>query len=324
VRVLIIGGTRFVGRHLAQQALARGHASVLFNRGHTGAELFPEADHVRGDRRAGGLDQLAGERFDVVFDTSAYHPDDVAATAPLATGVGRYVLVSTASVYRDPIPRHADETAAVWTLPNPLPREFSTPEEYGGLKAACEASAKALYGDRTLIVRPGLVVGPHDYTDRLTSWIRRMQTREVLLAGEPDQPVQLIDARDLADWMIRAAAAGASGVFNAVGPQRPLTFRALLARAATVLKVDAQVVWAGDRFLTDHDTVLPLWIPRADHAFFEISNASALAAGLVLRPITDTLSDVATWADTRPNDEADAVGDREDELLAELETGRST
>jgi len=299
VRILVIGGTRFVGRYIAQEALSRGHQLVLFNRGRTNPDLFPEATHVRGDRKTGGLELLAGQSFDAVFDTAAYHPDDVSATASLASQVAHYSLVSTVSVYRDPVARLADETAPLWTLDGPLPSEFSTVEEYGGLKAQCEVKASQIYAERALIIRPGLIIGPHDYTDRLTSWIRRLHHRKALLAGEADQPIQVIDVRDLAEWMIRVAESHVSGVYNAVGPEKPITFKDLLASAAEAIGASARVVWAGDRFLAGHAVALPLWLPRRDHSFFELSSARALASGLTFRDLTHTLNDVKVWADSR-------------------------
>ena len=319
MRVLIIGGTRFVGRHVAQEALTRGHEVVLFNRGQTNPELFPEALRVRGNRRSGGLAQLSGQTFDAVFDTAPYHPDDVAASATIAAGVRHYCLISSISVYRDPVPKHADESAPVWMLAGPLPQEFSTPEEYGALKAQCEIKAQEMYDDRALIVRPGLVAGPYDYTDRLTSWLRRLAARDVVLAGEPDQPIQLIDVRDLAFWLVGAAESRTGGVFNATGPAQPISFADLLATAADVCGSQPRIVWAGDSFLGERDLALPLWIPRSDHAFFEMSNARALGAGLSLRPLTETLLDVKAWDDSRsPREEPALTAAMEDALLAEL------
>ncbi|MDQ2894074.1 MAG: NAD-dependent epimerase/dehydratase family protein [Actinomycetota bacterium] len=323
MRVLVIGGTRFVGRHLTHAALARGHDVVLFNRGQTNAELFPEAVTVHGDRRAGGLDQLFGESFDAVFDTAAYYPDDVIATAAIAPGVAHYALVSTVSVYRDPLSRHADETSPLWEIQEPLPKSFATPEEYGALKARCEAKAAEIYSGRALIVRPGLIIGPHDYTDRLTSWLRRLSTRDSVLGGEADQPLQLIDVRDVAEWMIQAAEAGVRGIFNAVGPDIATSFADFISIAASVCGADVRVVWAGDRFLGDHDVAVPLWIPREDHPFFELANARARAAGLSLRPLDTSIADVKVWNDARPgHSELTLSTAREDELLGKLSSER--
>ncbi len=319
MRVLVIGGTRFVGRYIVHAALARGHQVVLFNRGRTHPELFPEAVKVHGDRKAGGLDQLAGESFDAVFDTAAYHPDDVAAGAPLAPGIAHYSLVSSISVYRDPVSRRADETAPVWQLEGPLPREFTTPEEYGALKAQCEVRASEIYAGRTFIVRPGVIIGPHDYTDRLTSWLRRLAVRDRVLAGAADQPLQVIDVRDVAEWMIRAAESRVTGVFNAVGPAEPMSFADFLSAAVTTCETNVRVVWAGDRFLADHNVALPLSIPRADHAFFELSLARAREAGLTLRPLSESLADVKAWDDARTDREEPALSvAQEDGLLARL------
>lgn len=299
MRILIIGGSRFLGRFLAQAALSRGHEVVLFNRGQTNPGLFPEAAHVRGDRRAGGLQRLAGQEFDAVFDTSAYHPSDVLATELLTHGIGHYSLVSTTSVYRDPVPKCAGETAPLFTISGPVPAEFSTPEVYGALKALCEGATSQLYGERALVVRPGLIVGPHDYTDRLTSWIRRIRTRDVVIAGEPNQPLQLIDVRDLADWMMRAAESMLSGIYNAVGPATPLTVADLITTIAVAAGTNPKVVWTGHDFLEEREIALPLCIAREHYALFGLSNARAIASGLTLRSLKETISDVKAWDDGR-------------------------
>jgi nucleoside-diphosphate-sugar epimerase len=319
MRVLILGGSRFLGRFLAQAALARGHDLVLFNRAQTNPELFPEATHVRGDRRAGGLEKLVGQEFDLAFDTSAYYPADIDGTRPLASSIAHYSLVSSISVYRDPVSAYADETAPLFTLKGPIPKEFSTPEEYGALKALCEGATSEIYGERALVVRPGLVIGPYDYTDRLTSWIRRIAGRRTVIAGEPDQPLQLIDVRDLADWMMRAAESQLAGIYNALGPEAPMTFADFVAATAAATQSTADVVWAGDEFLEEREVMLPLWVARKDRAFFQLSNTRAVADGLRFRSLQETVSDVRAWRDEQPGgiDPDSLPTVREDELLRE-------
>jgi 2'-hydroxyisoflavone reductase len=324
MRVLIIGGSRFLGRCLAEAVLSRGHELVLFNRGQTNPGLFPQASHVRGDRHAGGLHRLAGTTFDAVFDTSAYHPADVLATAVLAPGIEHYALVSTVSVYRDPVPACADETAPRFTLSGAIPRQFSTPEEYGALKALCEDAASQIYGERALLVRPGLIIGPHDYTDRLTSWMRRIGSRKEVVAGDAAQPLQLVDVRDVADWMMRAAEARVAGVYNVVGPGSSMTFADFVVTIADATAEAARVVWTGDDFLQEREIALPLWIPRKDHAFFELSNARAVATGLTFRSLAETVADVQAWDDGRAgsDDPGPLPAAREDELLREWDALR--
>jgi 2'-hydroxyisoflavone reductase len=327
MRLLIIGGTRFVGRHIAQAALQRGHEVTLFNRGRTNPGLFRDAEHVRGDRHAGGLAALAGRRYDVVVDPTAYFPADVEA----ATGVPaeRYVLVSSGSVYRDPVAPGSDEDAPVWALEDPLPEALDTPEAYGGLKVLCERAAEARFPGRTLVLRCGLVVGPADHTERFAYWPRRVARGGAVLAAERAQPVQFIDARDLGAWAIAAVEAGRAGVFNTVAPSQ--TMAELLDACAAVSGSSAEPVWAGDRFLLDHGVEpwagLPLWLPAELAGFLAVDAGRARAAGLRTRPPAETIADVLVWdAERDPAERRDALApEREAELLAAMRgaAGRS-
>jgi 2'-hydroxyisoflavone reductase len=320
MRLLIIGGTRFVGRHIAEAAIARGHDVCLFNRGRTGPGLFPEAEHVRGDRHAGGLAALRDRRFDVVVDPSAYVPADVDAAAVVPAD--RYVLISSGSVYRDPVAPGASEDAPTHEPDGPLPKTIDSPGSYGLLKVLCERAAERRFPGRALVLRPGLVVGPHDHTERFAYWPRRAARGGAMLAAEPGQPVQFIDARDLGAWTIAAAGAGTAGVFNAVGPAEPLTFADLLRCCAAASGADASPVWAGERFLLDHGvepwTDLPLWLPAAGWGFLAVSAARARGAGLRTRPPADTIADVLRWdAERKPAERRDAMTpERERQLLA--------
>ena len=216
MRLLVIGGTRFVGRHIAAAAIARGHAVTLFNRGlSAGPELFPEAEHVRGDRHAGGLAALAGRRFDAIVDSSAYFPADVSAAAAVAAD--RYLFVSSGSVYREPVLAGSDESAPVIELRRAVPETIVSAEDYGGLKVLCERVASERFPGAAVVLRCGLVVGPGDPTERFAYWPRRVARGGEVLAAEPDQPVQFIDARDLGAWAVALLEAGTIGVFNTVG-----------------------------------------------------------------------------------------------------------
>jgi 2'-hydroxyisoflavone reductase len=320
MRVLVIGGTRFVGRHIARAAIERGHDVTLFHRGVTNPQLFPEAEHVHGDRHAGGLSALGNRRFDAIIDPSAYFPADVEAAAHVAAE--RYLLISSGSVYRDPVAPGSDETAPTCELSGPIPAAIDSPETYGALKMLCERAAAKRFPDRTLVLRPGLVVGPHDHTERFTHWPRRIARGGPVLAAEPDQPVQFIDARDLGTWAVAALEAGTTGVFNAVGPEQPLTMGELLAACISVTGSDAEPVWAGDRFLLDQGVEpwadLPLWLPADAAGFLAVDAARARGAGLHTRPPAETIADVLKWdAERDPAERRDAMpADRERELLA--------
>jgi 2'-hydroxyisoflavone reductase len=322
MRILIIGGTRFVGRHIAQAAIERGHEVTLFHRGVTNPHLFPEAEHVHGDRHAGGLSVLGDRLFDAVVDPSAYFPADVDDASQVAAD--RYVLISSSSVYRGPVAPGSDENAPTYELDGPIPATIESPEVYGALKVLCERAAEARFPGRALVLRSGLVVGPHDHTERFTYWPRRVARGGPMLAAEPDQPVQFIDARDLGSWAIAAVEAGTVGVFTAVGPAEPLTMAQLLATCISVTGSDAQPVWAGDRFLLDQGVApwadLPLWLPADVAGFLAVDTARARGAGLRTRPAAETIADVLQWDAERDTAERrDAMpAERERELLTLL------
>ena len=196
--LLVLGGTRFLGRHLVEEALGRGHRVTLFNRGESNPGLFPDVEELRGER-LGDLSPLRGRTWDDAVDTSGYLPREVRHSAGLlADSVGHYTFVSSISVYEDFARTGIDENAPVLEPPDPEPVELDW-ELYGGLKVGCERAVEAAMPRRTLVVRPGMIVGPHDYTDRFPYWRRRVaEGGEVLASGDPERQVQLIDARDLA------------------------------------------------------------------------------------------------------------------------------
>jgi 2'-hydroxyisoflavone reductase len=325
MRVLILGGTRFVGRHVAEAALDRGHELTLFNRGLTNPHAFPEAEHVRGDRHQGDLAEVADREFEAIIDSSAYFPTEVEAAARLGAHASHYTLISSLSVYRDPVAPGTDENAPVWELEPPIPDKVTSAETYGGLKVMCERAAHRLFPDRALAVRAGVVVGPHDHTERFTYWPRRIAEGGRVLAAEPDQPVQFIDARDLADWVLDAAERRLTGTFNATGPSRSLTMDDLLAACRAATGGDATPVWAGDRFLLDHGFEpfedLPFWLPSSLAGFCAIDTSAAQAAGLRFRPLAETIRDTFAWDQSRPaEDREDALPrSRERELLRDID-----
>lgn len=324
MRLLVLGGTKFLGRHFVEAALRRRHEVTLFNRGRTAPGLFPGVETVTGDRD-GGLAALAGRTWDAVLDPSGYVPRVVgAAVSALAGRVGFYAFVSTISTYATPIAPGADESAPLAALADPATEEV-TGETYGGLKAACERAVARGFGERALVVRPGLIVGPHDPTDRFTYWPRRLSRGgDVLAPAVPGQPVQVIDVRDLAAWMLAMIERGTGGTFNATGPAEPLTLGELLERAALALGVPSRIVWVDVAFLLERGvepwTELPLWVPAGEGGIDEVSIARALATGLALRPLAETVRDTLAWDLARPDPARDGSSalkpEREAELLA--------
>jgi nucleoside-diphosphate-sugar epimerase len=287
VRLLVLGGTVFLGRHVAAEALARGHEVTLFTRGLHGADLFPEAQHVRGDRA--DLAALRGRAWDAAVDTSGYEPAHVAASARLE--LGHYVFVSSVNAYPDWPERPVDEDSAVWD---------SDADDYGPKKAACERAAEAAMPGRVARVRAGLIVGPHDSVFRLPWWVRRIARGGTVPApGDPAREVQVIDARDLAAWMLDLAERGIAGAFNGTAPIGQTTMGELLGAAVAATGSGAELCWVGDEALealgVEPWVELPLWIPARFAGTWAIGTARAQAAGLRCRPVAETVADVAAW-----------------------------
>jgi 2'-hydroxyisoflavone reductase len=293
---------------VAESALARGHELTLFTRGRTNPELFPEAEHLHGDR-AGGLAPLEGRRWDAVVDTSGYVPRVVRDAAELLSDSGRYVFVSSVSVYADfsTGPTEESSVAELGELPDDeLTADYSN---YGPLKALCEAEVERVFGERALVVRPGLIVGPHDPTGRFTYWAHRLaRGGEILAPAPPERRVQFVDARDLGEWIVAAVEQGLGGTFNATN--EGVAWGRLLD--------GAQVAWVADAFLQEHEVgpwlELPLWLPDGEYAgMHETDVTRAVAAGLRFRPVEDSLRGAVDAP------AADGVGlspEREAELLA--------
>jgi 2'-hydroxyisoflavone reductase len=301
MQILILGGTVFLGRHLVEAALARGHEVTLFNRGQHNPDLYPEVEKLRGDRD-GDLAALEGRRWDAVIDPSGYVPRIVRASAELlAAGVGHYTFISSLSVYGDIGTPGADESAPVATMADPSNENVQ--EHYGALKALCEQAAEAAMPGRVLSIRAGLIVGPHDPTDRFTYWPRRVaQGGEVLAPGRPERFVQFIDARDLAEWTIRMVESGGAGVYNASGRHDTTTMNDLLQTCKEVAGSDARFVWVPDEFLVEQGAgpwmELPLWIPENNAAmagFLRVSSDKAIGDGLTFRPPAETVRNTLGW-----------------------------
>jgi 2'-hydroxyisoflavone reductase len=321
--ILILGGTRFLGPHTVNAALANGHKVTLFNRGKTNPHLFPELEKLKGDRD-GDLTALEGRRWDAVIDTSGFVPRLVGdSTKLLAEHCDLYVFVSSISVYKDFLKNGIDESYPVGTLDDPDVEEVNG-ETYGPLKAACEAIAEKIMPGRVAIVRPGLIVGPDDNTDRFTYWpVRLDRGGEVLVPQPKSAPVQVIDARDLGAFMIRLIEDGHAGIFNATGPDYLMTMEELVHGCKLVAGKAAEFTWVDPTWLAEQEVgawmELPLWLPGTEFAgLATVDVRQAVAHGLKFRPPAETISDTLAWANTRPEDyrwRAGLAADKEAKVL---------
>ncbi len=339
MKLLILGGTVFLGRHVAEAALARGHQVTTFSRGLHESESDARIERLRGDRRE-NLTALGGRSWDAVIDTCGYVPSAVSASAKLlADSVEHYTFISSQSVYANYDQPNLDESHTVQELTDEQVSEAEAikpdndgvvavnyGEFYGGLKALCERAAEEAMPGRTLSVRAGLIVGPNDYSDRFTYWVRRMEHGgEALAPGLPSRPVQLVDVRDLAEWLVTTAESKVTGVFNATGPESKLSMVELLEACAAVGQSDTQLTWVSEEFLGRQNvrswSEMPLWMPaevQVDN-FFSVDCSKAIEAGLKFRSIEDTARATLEWDKTRDQSVALRAGlsaDRERELLA--------
>lgn len=328
MKLLILGGTIFLGPHLVEMALAHGHEVTLFNRGQHHPDLFPEAEKLRGDRD-GNLDALRGRRWDAVIDTCGYVPRIARASAEvLANAVDHYTFISTISVYEYLRQTALDEGSPVSRLSDPTVEEIGG-GNYGALKVLCEEAVEEVMPGRVLVVRPGLIVGPHDPTDRFTYWpVRLAAGGDVLAPGPAERPVQYIDVRDLAGWTLRMVEAKRTGIFNATGPARPLPMGEFLKTCQAVTSNDAQLTWVSEEFLlaegVEPFTQLPLWLPDEAEAMNRTDIRKASAAGLTFRSLERTLRDTLDWHASRPAPHPLRAGlpaEREAELLHAWHTG---
>jgi 2'-hydroxyisoflavone reductase len=307
-KILILGGTKFLGPHVVEAAVARGHTVTLFNRGKTNPKLFPELETLHGDRD-GHLEALAGRRWDAVVDDSGYVPRIVTMSAQLlAPNVSQYVFISTISVYKDNSILDMDETAPVETVDDPTTEDV--PKHYGALKALCEQAAEKAMPGRVAVVRPGLIIGPLDPTGRFTHWPWRMsEGGEVLGPGDGSTPVQYVDARDLAAWIVHAIESHVTGTYNALGPASRITMKAVLDACNAAAGDKATITWVDAAFLDEQKVLawseLPMWIDNHGEfaGFGTISNARAIAKGLTFRAIGETARDTLAWLASLPDDE---------------------
>ena len=296
LRILFIGGTGFIGPHMVRAAMARGHIPTLFNRGRTHPGLFPDVEKLVGDRD-GGLDVLKGRKWDAVIDTSGFVPRVVRASAQLLKDAAQhYLFISTGDVYRDYSVPNIDEDYPKAVLPEPGSED--TRKYYGPLKVLCEQEIREAFPDRHTIVRPGWIVGPGDTADLLRYWLVRVDRGgEVLAPGDPTDPVQIIDARDMAEWIVTMLERKTTGAFNAMGPGTKLSMAEFLYGIRAVTSADVRFTWVDTQFLLDRKikpwSDLPIWYPpigdfKGNGLF---STRRAIAAGLTYRPLADTARD---------------------------------
>lgn len=324
---LVLGGTEFLGVHLVEALVAAGWDVTLFNRGVTRPDLFASLAHLRGDRDA-DVSALAGGSWDVVYDLSGFHPDQVDRTAAhLARRCGHYVFVSTVSVYADFPRAGTTEDAPLARLDGPVPAEVDG-ATYGPLKALCEARVADRFGSWT-VVRPTVVVGPHDPSDRFTYWVQRLsEPGQHVLPPVEDAAVQYVDARDLAAWLVRLAGEPVGGPLNAAA--EPVAFSDLARTVADVAGVTLRPVRLTEEQLTAEGVRpwldLPMWLPPTDpgmRGFFQVDASRAAAAGLRTRPLADTVRDTLDWARARGADELRAGLGREREAELAARYGRA-
>lgn len=300
--VLILGGTGFIGPHVVSHAMARGHRITLFNRGRTNTHLFPEAEKLVGDRND-DLTALEGRTWDAVIDNSGYTPDQVELSVQLLrNSVGQYLFTSTRAVYRDFTPDVMDEDAPLG--PADVPEEQW--EGYGPLKVLAERAVEAGFGARSTIVRPPIIVGPGDRTDRFTYWVDRIDDGgEIMAWGDPDDPVQFIDVRDLAEFFVHLLEQGTPGVFNAEGPEASLSSGELLYGIRGVTTTPTSFTWVDWDFLIgrgeEPQGSLPFWQPPRGRYlnYGRMVNTRAVEAGLRFRPLAVTAKETLDWHRTR-------------------------
>ena len=333
LNILILGGTGFTGPFQVEYALNRGHKVTLFNRGKRPSPEWPAAvEQLHGDRNTGDLAALKGRKWDVCIDNPTTLPAWVRDAGQVLRGrVGHYIFISSISVYADGRPAGITEDAplARYAGADPL---AETPASlaadmaalFGPLKAASEAEARRQFGDHVTIVRPGYIVGPRDETDRFTYWPHRVaQGGEILVPGDGNDPIQIIDGRDLGEWMIRLAETGTIGTFNACGPDYPLSMDAMLYGCQAVTGGGMTLTHVSPAFLDEQQVGLPIWVPSKDNPYAgygAVSNERAIAAGLTFRPLATTVQDLLAWFHSLPAERQAKLGagitrEKEAELL---------
>ena len=318
MKLLVLGGTRFLGRHIVDVALSRGHDVTVFTRGKNAVPWGPRVTALVGDRDpaiAPGLSALERRSFDAVVDTSGYVPRVVGASAAsLEPRVARYLFVSSLSVYAHTDRPGLDESAPVAVLADPSTKDV--PAHYGALKAACEAAVTQTFGGRATHVRPGLIVGPYDATDRFGYWVARFLLPELLgrrptravVPAPRERAIQFIDARDLAAWIVDLLERDVAGTFNAASPPGQWTMGDLIDALGAAAPASPQPAWIDEALLVQHNVApwvgLPLWLPPSEPdaaGFLAIDCAKAQRAGLATRALGETIADTGAWLAARDN-----------------------
>ena len=325
--ILVLGGTGFIGPHMVREALRRGHSVTLFNRGRTNNALFPDLETIKGDR-GGDLEGLANRDWDAVIDNSGYMPQYVQNSArTLSANIGQYLFISSISAYAG-FAQAGDEDSPLAKMADEDAHEFSW-EFYGALKVRCEERAAEEIGDdRLTILRPTYICGPGDHTDRFTYWpVRTSKGGEMLWAGSPEHEIQIIDVRDLANFVVDCVEQKVTGTFNTVTPVGSYTMGRLLEDSQAVTAATVDPVWVDDAFVESSGAgaggALPIWHPMSgENAYVSsVSGQRARAAGLRNRPVRETIRDLMTWWDTLPEERITnarfaMTAEREAELIA--------
>ena len=332
--LLVLGGTGFIGPHMVREALRRGHNVTLFNRGRTNSTLFPDLETIKGDR-AGDLEALENRRWDAVVDNSGYMPQYVRNSArTLSPNIGRYLFISSISAYES-FAQPINEDSPLATMEDENAQEFSW-DYYGALKVRCEKrAAEEIGGDRLTVLRPTYICGPGDHTDRFTYWpVRTQKGGEMLWAGTPAAEIQIIDVRDLANFVVDCVEQQISGIYNMVTPVGSYTMGKCLEDSQAVLAASVDPVWVDDAFVEEQNAraegALPIWHPSTGQ-FAHVSSVNgerARAAGLRNRPVRETIRDLMTWWDTLPEERITNAGfgmtaEREAELIAAWKAANS-
>lgn len=340
MKILIIGGTKFLGRHLLDAALENNHEVTLFNRGKKYSdEEIPNVEEIHGDRNF-ELEKLSGRKFDAVIDTCGYLPQTVKKSAEFfAEKVNQYVFVSSGSVYANGMKAGYDETAETAKLSESVREKFESfdltqelngivlGESYGALKKLCEEEAEKAMPNRVLNVRAGMIVGEFDWTDRFNYWVMRIaKGGEILAPGSGKSFVQLVDAKDLSEWIIKAIEENITGIFNVTSKSLDLTFRKFLEEIKSATKSNAEFIWASEEFLTENKVApwseMPFYLPESDgnyKNFLTMNVDKALENGLTFRPLSETISKVKNWREKQNFEmKAGISREREKELLEKI------
>ncbi len=312
-KILILGGTGFLGPATVEAALARGHEVTIFHRGKTRPGYFKgKVTELNGDRdplKGDGLKVLVEGTWDAVIDNSGYYPRMVKASAELlAPKAKQYLYISSISCYKEPSPENGDEDAPLATIPDPTVETMGTDyANYGALKALCEQAAEKAMPGRTAIIRPGYIVGPDDPSGRFTYWpVRFDRGGEVAVPGNPNDPLQVIDVRDLAEWLVKLVESGTTGRFNATGPDRRMGWGEVVKACQKASSAKHSMTWVSPAFLAIHKGLeFPIWAPYEGETkgFHTWRNARALKTGLRFRPIDATVKDTLAWFKTQEKEE---------------------